>query len=410
MICFARPKCGKTFVFQMQMYSVRASPSRILPRFRNPRLNSLSRARFERLKKAQLIKPTQTDVRIPNDPQGILLHTKTLLDIFGNPTLVIERKMEMMNVFFGFEQANKYVIMDSSGKHVGYIAETGGQSFTKMLARQIFRTHRSFKAHILDKEGNEVLLIERPFSWVNSKIRIIDTVNNADIVVGEVHQQWHAWRRKYNLFLRRGDVFSQFAYIDEPLFSWDFSLIDQNGQLIGSVNRNFMGLLREMFTDTGSYVLRMDSVFPQTDNLSTRSGQLVDTNEKKDIVSSSKGGLTLDERAVILATAISIDFDYFSKLSKGGTGIGSFLPLWFPVFGGGTSDDSTKESESDSAPPDENTHVSSDDADKHETQKNWWDNQPDDDVWGEGDHDPWNNASQDGEDNDSWGNLFEEED
>ncbi|CCJ29947.1 unnamed protein product [Pneumocystis jirovecii] len=299
--------------------------------------------------------------------------------------------------------------MDSCGKHVGYIAETGGQSLTKMLARQVFRTHRSFKAHILDREGNEVLLIERPFSLVNSTIRIVDTMNNANHVVGEVRQQWHAWRRKYNLFLKRDDTFSQFAYIDEPLFSWDFSLMDQDGQLIGSVNRNFMGLLREMFTDTGNYVLRMDSVSSQTNDTAVDSKQLV--NNQKNVVPLSNRGLTLDERAVILATAISIDFDYFSKLSKSGTGIGSFLPLWFPVFGGGTSDSSTEDSNQAPASQDQDTHVSSDETAKAEdTGKNWWDLQPNNDVWGEGDNDPWNNANQDAEDNASWGDFFEEDD
>lgn len=104
------------------------------------------------------------------------------------------------------------------------------------------------------------------------------------------------------LFSRRDDTFSQFAYIDEPLFSWDFSLMDQDGQLIGSVNRNFMGLLREMFTDTGNYVLRMDSVSSQTNDTAVDSKQLV--NNQKNVVPLSNRGLTLDERAVILATAI----------------------------------------------------------------------------------------------------------
>lgn len=42
-------------------------------------------------------------------------------------------------------------------------------------------------------------------------------------------------------------------------------------------------------------------------------------------------GMTLDERAVMLATAVSIDFDYFSRHS----GRGGVMP--FGVFGGGYS-------------------------------------------------------------------------
>ena len=46
-------------------------------------------------------------------------------------------------------------------------------------------------------------------------------------------------------------------------------------------------------------------------------------------------GMTLDERAIMLATAVTIDFDYFSK--KSGLMNHGWMPIWFPwgVGGGG---------------------------------------------------------------------------
>jgi Scramblase len=44
-------------------------------------------------------------------------------------------------------------------------------------------------------------------------------------VVGEVHQRWHLWRRKYDLHLGK----RQFAAIDGGLFAWDFVLRDESG-------------------------------------------------------------------------------------------------------------------------------------------------------------------------------------
>lgn len=169
-------------------------------------------------------------------------------------------------------------------------------------------------------------------------------------VIGEAQQQWAPLRRKYNLFthhkspdpaldmgtrssesgtglLQASQVqlqsssnqgegqYSQFAYVDEPLLSWDFSLKSENNQLIGSVNRNFAGFAREFFTDTGVYAMRMDSA-----GLSTESSK----DETR--------GMSLDQRAVMLATAVSIDFDYFSRHS--GSGGFGFMPLWFPGMGG----------------------------------------------------------------------------
>ena len=67
-----------------------------------------------------------------------------------------------MNVFMGFEQANKYVIMDVGGNHVGYMVEEGDGLLTSM-GRQLFRTHRPFKFLVMDKAGNVILNVNLRF-------------------------------------------------------------------------------------------------------------------------------------------------------------------------------------------------------------------------------------------------------
>ena len=62
------------------------------------------------------------------------------------------------SVYSGFEQANRYVILDAQGNHAGYMAEQE-QGLGKMMARQWFNTHRSFITHVFDKHQNEVLRV-----------------------------------------------------------------------------------------------------------------------------------------------------------------------------------------------------------------------------------------------------------
>lgn len=61
----------------------------------------------------------------------------------------------------GFEQANKYVILDAAGNHVGYMAEQE-KGMASLMARQWFRTHRSFVTHVFDRHENEVLRVSFP--------------------------------------------------------------------------------------------------------------------------------------------------------------------------------------------------------------------------------------------------------
>lgn len=338
-------------------------------------------------------------VRIPDDPDGVLGPDHPAMAVLNNSSLIIQRQIEMMNVFLGFEQANRYVIMNASGEAIGYLAEQD-HGIGSAMARQFFRTHRSFTTHIFDREEREVLRIYRPFAYINSYIRIYDPMTSVSTdasspssalqglsassamnsqatshvsslplsemrIIGESQQQWAPLRRKYNLFTYRalqpeadsdriqkltsGDApntdtkalstaetrsdraieagMVQFAHVNEPFMSWDFTLKDADSQTMGSVNRNFGGFAREIFTDTGVYALRMDSASL--------------TEEPQHLISQTAGqseerstALTLDERAVMLATAVSIDFDYFSRHSGVGNGVGGFLPLWLPGMGG----------------------------------------------------------------------------
>lgn len=337
-----------------------------------------------------------TEVRIPDDPHGIIPRDHPALSILGNSSLVIQRQLEMMNVMLGFEQANRYIIMDGQGQTLGYVAEQD-HGIGRTMARQMFRTHRSFTTHIFDAQEREVLRIHRPFTYINSRIRVYDPIpeggykdtetsqalqgtsassamNTGAVaqvsplkldemrIIGEAQQQWAPLRRKYNLFTYRsleltpendstpkiesGDQpntettalterntpdreiqagMAQFAHVNEPFLSWDFTLRDESQNVIGSVNRNFVGFAREIFTDTGVYALRMDSA-AQTGALESADGTEV-SRYRRDATA-----MTLDERAVMLATAVSIDFDYFSRHSHAG-GHG-FMPILWPMGGG----------------------------------------------------------------------------
>lgn len=275
----------------------------------------------------------------PNHPVASVL--------LNEPTIVIERQMEMMNVFLGFEQANRYAILDVMGNRIGYMEERDF-SFVKALMRQFYRLHRPFTMDVFDNWGNVVLTINRPFSWINSHIKALlppttgseeelvqrsynlkpsfsqpflssgpvpqsAGVQGEGILVGESIQNWHLWRRRYELFHRERETetsFAEFGQIDAPFLAFEFPVLDEQGKIMASVDRNWVGLGREFFTDTGIYVVRFDS------------SQSFSGVYPPELLSSEI--LNFDQRAVLLANAVSIDFDYFSRHSRYGGGLLSF--------------------------------------------------------------------------------------
>lgn len=247
---------------------------------------------------------------VPN-PFGVISPGDGIHRILSEPTLVIERQFEMMNMFLGFEQTNRYVIMDSLGNRLGTMEERD-LGFISAMMRQIYRLHRPFEVDVFDNDGNQLLTIKRPFSFINSHIKVLlpGFQNAQEGIIGESVQSWHPWRRRYNLFKADSSVeFQQFGAIDSRFLSFDFPVRDEHGVVIGSVDRNWVGIGRELFSDTGVYIIRMDPAsfggmqeeFPQIG-----------------------GPMTLDQRAILLANAVSIDFDYFSRHSSHGGGMVHF--------------------------------------------------------------------------------------
>eukprot|EP00891_Asterochloris_glomerata_P005344 jgi/Astpho2/5344/Aster-x0674 len=252
-------------------------------------------------------------------------------------------------VIFGFEQANRYTVLDQNGNTVALMAEELGSLGTE-VGRQFLRTRRPFKATVFGPDGQQVIFtVRRPFYFINSSLFVEDGAGN---VIGEVHQKWHLWRRRYDLVLNG----KQFSAVNSGLLAWEFLLRDEAGGLLALIDRNFQGFGKEIFTgkaqllcaDAGKYIIHFgdkpeqaaeqaantvaaahpDKPRPEVTTLAKY------RNPDMSVVPTAAGdqlatirSLQLDERMVALAAAISIDYDYFSQHSHGHGLLG---PMMFP--------------------------------------------------------------------------------
>ncbi|KAG9454376.1 hypothetical protein H6P81_007280 [Aristolochia fimbriata] len=239
-----------------------------------------------------------------SEPANNLLKPKSpeevkILPLLGRSNLLITRDIEWANLVLGFEQENRYAVVDPTYPQapVGFIREQ-----SNIIFRQLLRTRRPFIAYIVDAMGNELFRVRRPIWFINSTI--YTEVNGKEI--GVVHRRWHLWRRIYDLYLGN----QQFAVVENPGFwNWTFTLKDYEGNVLAEIDRDWRGIGFELFTDAGQYVIRFGEVDSRF--TSGRTGQIPELKTSRP--------LTLSERAVALALAISLDNDYFSR--HGGWGL-----------------------------------------------------------------------------------------
>lgn len=312
-------------------------------------------------------------VHVAESGNTVLRSDHPAADILAQPGLVVvHRQLETANTFLGLEQATRYVLLDPRGTHIGYMAEHDG-THQEISSGQWFRTHRAFTTHIFDRKSQEVLRFHRPFSWSSTRLGVYDAANSRfnpttknpqlqqDLsgppidtmaMIGEVRSRWAPRRGSYDLLVSRApkpsqpgsastkhvedlaatqdketkqesktSALTQFASINEHSKSWDFSLSSTDGQEIGSINRRFRGFAQQHFTHTGSYVFHMDSVGLKRDlqenDLTAERGKSDQANVEVLLGKEFKKGLTLDQRAVMLASAVTINFDYLSGYRSG---------------------------------------------------------------------------------------------
>ena len=219
--------------------------------------------------------------------------------VLNQKAIIVSRQVEFLNVFLGYEQANKYVIANEQGQTLGYIAEED-QKFKSSILRQLLKTRRKFNADVLGLDGQVLYRFQRPIKWfLNSRL---DLCSPSGTVIGSVLSDYHLWRRKYDIFKGRNQIY----HIDAPILSWDFAVNRQDTTPECHINRNFGGFVKEIFADAGQYQLIFDS--------ETRTDELG------------------EKQALLLAAALSIDIDYFSRHSSHSSG-GMMIPF---MGGGGT--------------------------------------------------------------------------
>ncbi|KAG2298021.1 hypothetical protein Bca4012_009213 [Brassica carinata] len=247
--------------------------------------------------------PTRQQPPVSQSMSGPLkpktLDEAKIATLLARSNLLITRDIEWANLVLGFEQENRYAVVDVCYPEapVGSIREQ-----SHVIMRQLLRTRRPFVASITDALGNELFRVRRPFWWITSSIYA--EIDGEEI--GVVHRRWHLWRRIYDLYLGN----KQFAVVENPGFwNWTFTVKDAEGEVLAQIDRDWRGFGFEILTDAGQYVIRFG-----------KSDAAFKTGPAKMIEELLvKRPLTLSERAVVVALAISLDNDYFSR--HGGWGI-----------------------------------------------------------------------------------------
>ncbi|KAL0851246.1 hypothetical protein ABMA28_007087 [Loxostege sticticalis] len=188
---------------------------------------------------------------VRNSPPG--LENLALLD-----HLLVRQKVELLEVFTGFELNNKYAINNREGQEVYYAVED-----TECCTRNVCAGLRPFEIKVLDSFRTEVIHLHRPLAcwccWCPCKLQSVTVSAPPGTVIGTVEQKMSLWKPYYDIKNAAGDVVLK---IKGPCCTcscygmWDVEFdvyTNDGGTRVGKISKTFSGVLREVFTDASLF-------------------------------------------------------------------------------------------------------------------------------------------------------------
>lgn len=202
--------------------------------------------------------------------------------LVGNTKLLLidQHQRGWLEILTDWEVANEYTIQDGMGRIRGFIVEQG-RGFGAALRRTLLGSHRPLHLVVFSPSEREVVIeLTRPFFFVLSEMDVL----SADRRIGKIVRRF-ALRARYELYDARERLF---ATVMRPLTNiWTFVLADANGRERGEIAKKWSGLGQEWFTDADKFRVMFDA-----------------------------DDWTIEQKAVVLAAAMAIDFDFFENNQK----------------------------------------------------------------------------------------------
>ena len=193
-----------------------------------------------------------------------------MTDLTRYSELVIRQQVEQLEIFTGFEGANRYSVHTSDGAQIMYASEESGN-----LSRQFGGSHRALSMHVVDSGSRPVLQASRDFFWFRSHLRV--SVDGRQI--GTLNREFGLGRKFSLVDANEREI----TRITSGLFRpHTFIAKNAQGGEIARVTKRWSGFGREMFTDADTFVVQF-----------------------------TDGSTDQEFRLLMLASAFAIDLDFF---------------------------------------------------------------------------------------------------
>ena len=189
--------------------------------------------------------------------------------------LTVIQQVEPLQIVTGIETENRYRVVDQEGEPILFAYEESG-----FMSRQLLRGHRPITMHVVDTEGQLMMVARRKHFWFLSNLELFDAGGSR---IGRLD-------KRFNLFGRLFDLSCdgcESAVVQVSLFRPHTFWVRRDGQDLAKITKQWGGLAREMVTVADQFAIEFSGV-PVEEQL----------------------------RWAIIGAAFAIDLEFFEKRSR----------------------------------------------------------------------------------------------
>jgi len=154
---------------------------------------------------------------------------------------------------------NEYKVYDKTGFPIGIVRQQV-PGWQKVLRLLLNKKMLPFQLLIINADEQVVATINRGWTFWLSKITIKDADGND---TGYLKQKFSLLKPRFQIFNTAGEKISE---ISGDWKAWNFSITDASGNQIGTINKKWAGIAKEMFTSADKYVVSIAPGFAEDQN------------------------------------------------------------------------------------------------------------------------------------------------
>ena len=172
----------------------------------------------------------------------------------GYQRLSVRQRKKWLEILLSFEFRNSYDVFDETQVAVFKVQETSS-GVGAFIGRMFLGPMRPFRVSITDLASGEVVLeLRRPFRFIFHRLDVY--AGNGE-KIGAIERKWSWLRRIYTIEDANG---REIATLFGPFFKpWTFE-IKLGERTIGTVQKKWSGLGKELFSDADNFGIDLSSI------------------------------------------------------------------------------------------------------------------------------------------------------